>query len=567
MPKISKSKLIFWFSFSLTFAVIFGICGLRQVFQGAYTVQDDARQHVFWMQRFIDPELFPQDIIADYFQSVAPRGYSSLYSLFASIGVEPFLFNKLLPLILGIIATAYCFGVCIQIFPVPFAGFISTLLLNQNLWLGEDLSSGTPRAFIYPLLLAFLYYLLKRSLLPCLVTIVLQGLFYPHTVLISAGVLFLQIFSWQDRLPKINKKESNYFFCCTGLATALLSLLPYALKTSEFGSVITVSEARALPEFLSQGRTAFFLDNPLVFWLSAERSGIFPREWKYILLFCFGCLLPILQRCPSRFPLAQKINGKVIVLLQILLASLAMFFLAHVLLFKFHLPSRYTQHTLRILIALADGIFITVVLDSVYQWIGKRIKKYFPTQKYIVRGLIGILAIASILYPSYAARLYPQRLGYLKGEASSLYQFFSQQPKESLVASLTREADFIPTFSKRSVLVSKEYSIPYHTGYYEQLRQRNTDMIRAQYTQNLEEVKDFIEKYGIDFWLLEKDAFKPEYVENNNWIMQFQPAATKAIEEMKQGNLSALSKLTAQCTVFEDKDFIVLQGRCIKSHS
>lgn len=62
----------FWFSLSLTFSAIYSILGLREAFSSEYVVQDDARQHVFWMLRFLDPELFPQDLIANYFQSVAP---------------------------------------------------------------------------------------------------------------------------------------------------------------------------------------------------------------------------------------------------------------------------------------------------------------------------------------------------------------------------------------------------------------------------------------------------------------------------------------------------------------
>ncbi|NJM85550.1 MAG: hypothetical protein HC839_05410, partial [Leptolyngbyaceae cyanobacterium RM2_2_21] len=39
----------------------------------------------------------------------------------------------------------------------------------------DDVVSATPAAFIYPLLLAFLYYLLRRSRLPCLLSIFSNG--------------------------------------------------------------------------------------------------------------------------------------------------------------------------------------------------------------------------------------------------------------------------------------------------------------------------------------------------------------------------------------------------------
>ena len=150
-----------WFCLSLTLAIICRILGIIPGFSNRYIVQDDARSHVFWMARFLNPKLFPNDIIADYFQSVAPKGYTYFYQLFSLIGIPPLLLNKFLPITLGLIATAYCFGVAIQILPVPLAGFLSTLFLNQNLWLKDDLISATPRAFFYPLFLGFLYYFLN----------------------------------------------------------------------------------------------------------------------------------------------------------------------------------------------------------------------------------------------------------------------------------------------------------------------------------------------------------------------------------------------------------------------
>ena len=93
----SRSHTIFWLTLSLTFAAVYGFLGLRQAFSAEYIVQDDARQLVFWMMRFVDRELFPNDFIANYFQSAAPAGYSILYKIAATIGIPPLFFNKILP--------------------------------------------------------------------------------------------------------------------------------------------------------------------------------------------------------------------------------------------------------------------------------------------------------------------------------------------------------------------------------------------------------------------------------------------------------------------------------------
>ena len=356
---MTDNKFNFWLLLSIVMAILFSFSGLKLAFSSIYTIQDDARQHVFWMQQFNDPDLFSNDLIAKYFSSVAPLGYKSLYWIANFIGIEPFLFNKILPLIIGIFTTIYIFLICLEIFPVPFAGFIAALLLNQNLWMLDDLVSGTPRAFFYPLFLAFIYYLLRFSLLPCLLVIILQGLFYPQVVLISAAILAIKLLcQWLESHNLIQQwKNSNIsdediknsfftsitnnkrqqhstssswvislrFFYLTGLVLAIFILAIYALQTSEFNQVINLETAKSLTEFYSEGRNTFFLDNQAEFWLVGQRSGFLPREWQYVLLSSFGLCLPILRLYPPRFPLVTKIDNKIEIIWQIFLASLLMF--------------------------------------------------------------------------------------------------------------------------------------------------------------------------------------------------------------------------------------------------
>ncbi|MGK7894517.1 MAG: hypothetical protein AB4372_13050, partial [Xenococcus sp. (in: cyanobacteria)] len=140
-------------SLSLAFTFVYAFLALKKALSGEYVIQDDARQHVFWMRRFLDSQLFPHDLIADYFQSVAPWGYSSLYRIMAWLGIDPVFLSKLLPLPLALLTTTYCFWFCLELLSLPITGFIAALLLNQNLWMQDGLVSATPKAFIYPIFL------------------------------------------------------------------------------------------------------------------------------------------------------------------------------------------------------------------------------------------------------------------------------------------------------------------------------------------------------------------------------------------------------------------------------
>jgi hypothetical protein len=538
-------KFKFWLTISIIVAVLFSLSGLKLAFETPYTVQDDARQHVFWLQRLNDAELFPNDLIANYFSSVAPIGYKFLYWLANLFGLDPFLFNKILPVFIGTGSSIYMFLVTVEIFPVPFAGFLSSLLLNQNLWLINDVVSGTPRAFFYIFFLGFIYYLLRQQLLFCLLFIVLQGGFYPQAVLISAGIALLKLIT--------NKQKWYFYLICLTLAIAILAI--YKLQTSEFDRVMTLEIARQLPEFYPGGRSSFFSNRWWDFWLVGERSGFFPYEWEYVLLSSFGLLLPFIIIHPERFKLAKYINYRVEIIGQILLVSFCLFCLAHLFLFKLHLPSRYSQHTWRIAIALTNGIVLTIFL----KWLSDRVDK----NKKNLQRLIVAVAILVILLPTYIVQnSYPYRFSYATGEAPELYQFLQQQPKDSLIATLSKEGDFIPSLAQRSVLTSREYSIPYHWDYYRQIRQRTKDLIQAQYSDSQADITQFVQKYQPNFWAIDKNAFEDDYLEGNRWLQQFQPETQNATANIQRDQPLMVDKID-RCRIFETPKLNLLDAQCV----
>jgi hypothetical protein len=565
-PQI-KNRFRFWLGLSLVFALIFGIDNINLAFSDRYLIQDDARQHIFWMQKFVDRELFKNDLIADYFQSVAPLGFTSLYQFFVSLGISPFIFNKILPLFLGLITTGYSFAICIEIIPVPLAAFLSTLFLNQNLWLMDSLSSGTPRSFVYPIFLAFIYYLLKKSLFLCLLTIVIEASFYPQLIFISIILLILQLFSWKNKTIVLLKE--NIFLVTSSLCVAIVSLLIYAPNSAKFAPILSADVAKNLPELAEGGRTAFFLHDRLFFWLLAPRSGFFPHEWLYawsyisicVFFCCLGLFLIWLDRRFGWFPLCRKIEGRSFIFWQVIVASLIAFSIAHLYLFKFHLPSRYTQHSIRLLMAWGDGIVVAILLQPIFKALSKNIWKSSK-----IKTLTIVLSILIFFIPVYVAKAnaqYLEAIGFLQGKAPLLYQFLSDRPKDSVIASLSEEADFIPSLAHRSVLVSEEYSIPYHQGYYRQIRKRTQDLIAAQYSQNLQEIQEFIQRYRINLWLLDRSAFETSYLEQNKWIQQFNREAKQAIENLSSDREPIVKQMQSRCQVFEDKNLVLLDTSCL----
>jgi hypothetical protein len=543
-----------WFALSLAGSLYFGIVTLLYVLHQPYIVQDDARQHVVFLQRLVETR-FSQDLIADYFTAIAPAGYKLLYWSAAKLGISPLAFAKLLPLGLSLITTAYVFFVCLELLPVPLAGFLATLILNQLVWLKSDLVSATPRAFVYPIFAAFLYYLLQRSLFPCLFTILLQGLFFPQLVFIQVFTLLIHLFS-----PRSNKRF-DYRFAVSGVLVAGFVLLPYALNLSAFGKAITAEQMRLMPEYGSEGRNQYFGVSAWRFWLLGN-SGIRIPWFPSLGLVGFG--LPLLQNARQKFPLVQRISPQVKILWQVLLASGIMYGLAHLLLLKLHFPSRYTYHTLRIVLAMAAAIVLTVLIDAGWRWL-RQVGK-LRLREALMLGFTGIVAATVIIVPA-VPPLFLQFQGWIVGNAPALYRYLAAQPSETLVASLAQETNSLPAFAKSSTLVGREFALPHHPRYYNQFKQRTIDLIQAQYSSKSTDLIRFIDQYGIDFILLEPDSFSPDYLLNQDWLIHssFQNIVLRAVEQLRQGNQPALISLISQCRVISELNFTLVDASCIKT--
>jgi hypothetical protein len=553
-----------WLGLSLLFALLCGLLVVGGPLRNSLVVQDDARQHVFWMRRFLDPELFPGDLLADYFQSVAPVGYTALYWSLATLGLDPLLASKLLPLPIALVTSLFSFLAFLRIFPIPAAAFVATLLLNLALWSKDDVVSATPRAFLAPCFLLFLYCLVQRAFWRCQLALALLGLFYPQGVFVSVGMLGLGLVQWADRRPRLSRDRGDYLFFLGGIVTALLVLVPFASNTAEYGPTITAAQARNELEFLPGGRVVFFRDDPWEFWVTADRSGLLPRPPAPTLLW-IGCLLPAIVLWKSQFPLVEQLAAGVRSLPQLLLASVGMFVLAHALLFRLHYPSRYTGFSFRVLLSFATAVVLLVVLDALFRWATRGAVRQSRWRQVLVLGSTAVIGLGLITYPMLIG-LRGERFGFsnfVTGRIPPLYEFLLRQPKDAVTASISGQADYLPTFAQRPIVVGPEYGIPLHVGYYRQLRERAEDLLRAQYSPDASEVKAVIEKYHVRFWLLERTSFTREYLLGSDWLRQFRPSMEAAVARLDRGETPALSQVARRCTVLATPSYVVLDARCI----
>ncbi len=512
----SRSPLVdrveIWFGASVAAGTVAGALALREAFAGPYVIQDDARQHVFWMASLVDPALFRGDLIAEYFRSVSPPGFRALYQLFALFGVHPLLLAKLLPFALGVATAALAFDVLRRAGARPFVAFLGAWLLVQNLFLLDALTNATPRAFVYPLFLLLLRERIRGSLPGTGVAAAALALFYPQVALVAALALALSV-GWSDR--------RSIAGAALGIALIGAALAPHLAGDGGFGPVLSRGVAKTLPALSPGGRSSFFDPDAARFLLCGERSGLLPLEWcraRAMLLPAAPVLLLLLP--VALLLMAPAFDRRLWV--AVVLASVALFACSHLLLFRMHLPNRYTQHTLRILLALGAGAAAGRVALSLLE----RSR----------HGVPAALLVASALI---ATPFVSQRVawhGYVHGDHPGLYAALRRTPKDTRIASLLPEAANLPAFTSRPVLVSVEHALPYHLGYFARLSERAADLSLGESTSSARVLRAVIEKDRIGVWLVARRG------------------------------LIAGAAITARaeaCTIYQEAELVLLDARCL----
>jgi hypothetical protein len=539
----------FWFACSMLYALVCASLALRQALAGEYVLADDVRQHVFWMFRFLDPKLFPNDPIADYFQSIGSPGFVALYRFFAALRIDPLLASKLIPFGLGLLTAGFLFGAALRILRSPSAAALATILLSQCIWLSSDLCSATPRAFFYPLFAVFLFYYVGHSRMAVLIVVFLQALFFPPGAMVSLAVIALDLVQVSKGRPQFTRDYRTYFFCALNVAVVLLAVVPYLRGAQKFGPMITYAQARQMSEFAPGGRVPFFYPDLWNYWMHGA-GGLHIQSRPSWLFAAF--LWPIFAFFPRAFPLLGRAYGQI--LLRIAGAAFILFAISHALLFRMYLPSRYTQHTGRILLAVAAAAVIIALVDSLLRWSlsrGSRLASVFASV------LAALLLVWIVCFPLCLTHF--PRVSYITGNAPNLYRFFAAQPPTIRIASIADEANNLPVFCRRSIIFGVETAVPFHPGYYLPLRQRGLAIAGAQYSPDLAVVQQCIREQQIDFWLLDRGAFTSEHLRYNRVLRQL----GLEIPDNFSAVAPFLQHPPKRCVVFADPHFIVVDARAV----
>lgn len=550
-----------------------------------YRVVKDV-QNSYWMARYQDPTLFATDYLLGYrlievdvlgLQFILyPRslGYGLLFYL-ASFVIDHIWLSKWLAFALMPLCVTYLFklgkllgdNLTAMSLSLLFVFFI--LASHQS----TSIAGGLQRAFAVPLLIIFLYYMIREQCIGAGLMIVMSALFYwpnfPLTVL-AYGLSLIKV---EPRFKvSLNMTRSRLLPLVGSL---LLSMLFIALEVAvEFKSFVPKDvPVFQDPSYQSKGATPMFINFP---WLG--RGGIFDTGTdvlNFIVLLGLGALI---YRIVGRRSL-QRLPGACWRLLAagIIMYAASFFFLLGLSSSVLYQPSRYTRSTLFLLalcfVGLNWGDFLkkapnwfrrkaplliffivslTLALVATYLlfptrllllpllwfmglilggmavvlggsslfWLTRRGRRLRGAGRFVIPLAIGIIVVSAGVF--YIRTLGIRTINPSDAERD-IYEFIGSLPKDAVLAGDPVVMSGIPLFSQRSVLFRD-----LHPNMNPNAPIFILDFFDAQYAESAETVLDFCQRYNVSYLVLDTTDFTPDYLAKGDFF--YQPYNERIVE-------------------------------------
>ncbi len=466
-----------------------------------YTINDDVRQQIYWMQQYRDSSLFQDHLLSDYAKSYVPWGVQFLYWVAASI-MEPILFSKVLTAILFIAASSLMYAIVHEVADRRSGLMTLAIFFYFGNSLGS-ISGGLSRGFVFPLLLAYLYLLLRKKYSEAGLVLLAQSLVNPYLFLIGFFTHILAGFpTIKNRNPTVHYTGTAFFSRPYG--NYVLSLIPAAIglcllifrytvaQSLEIGPVASLADMEGQPEFTALGRYEILPLRPLPYEFVRPFLKYPPFGFFSVLATIIGvvlyCALVIRGANRSMIPAALR---RMNTLHYLLAASLVLYMLARIFLLQLFLPERYLEYPLTIVYCIFLGLIGGAVLA--------RIPRIFFCLVLGVLLLCGAGRLHSIAISDYQ-------------EQQSLYEFFEQSPTDTLIAGHPEVMDNVMTFARRKVFLSYELSHPWYLQYWSTIKQRTNDFFAAYYGDNPDKIISFCRNNGISYLVVRESDFAEESV-------------------------------------------------------
>lgn len=485
-----------WLIVALLAAGVFCLAH-RLGFLSPYVVNDDVRQQIYWMARYLDPSLYPPDLLGDYAAAYVPPALKALYFGAAKgFGCDPILFSKLLTGALFVVLALAFFGLGLAL-EGRILGYCCLAAACCLPYFLKNISGGLSRSFAPPLLALFFLAWLRRSGRGMALALAAQALFIPYIAVLCAFCACCDAFWGRivDRAPGPFPARPWHGLVLLA-AAGLVWSFNHALTVDGFGPLVGRAALAAGPEFSAHGRLDLFpLPNPffdLLYW-PFESIGLFLDIGLYAGIASLAVLLPFVVVGARRAPWAELAARAGRPAAMLLAGSLTLYVLARIVALRLFVPDRYIAYTINLLYALALAVVLRHALAGILSRAGGR-------------GALLALSLAVGLWRLSGVGLYDYRAD------AALYAAVRELPKDALLAGNPEDMDTVLTFGRRNVVASFELAHPWSVGYWRLYAPRLAHQAEAYYAKDPAKVLEFARAYGVTHMVVREADLTPAAV-------------------------------------------------------
>jgi energy-converting hydrogenase Eha subunit A len=516
--------------FAFILAVLVGVFLHWPAFQQSDRMHENWRQSPHWTSPHTQ-QFQPDDLLIRYAQFNTSPFSNWLYKNLARTGIDIFwgkffavLFFSITTLLIFITGQAMAGSAC---------GWIAISIFMFFPAIFKEFSGGFMSAFSAPFLCLTVFVIYRKKWKWAVPIMLIEAVSYPMAAIHSGMIFLVDILAHDTRtLLDRNKWKNKYIWLsiAAALGIALISL-KYIGSSHEFGKLVTRTEISNLKEFTWKGRSAL-IPVPSLWHQFSKQWG----DFFHLGLF----LIPYIFLTKDVFKLPRG-------LYQILSASIIMYILADIFLFRLYFPDRYLHFSLPIFTALAGGFWWAQLFE----------KKPIKRTTILV---LALLIIATGIY-EFHETLRPGR-GTIKLNRHDLYTFIRAIPDRPMIAVHPNLGSEIPLMTGKSVLVSRELSHPWWTAYWKTIHTRTQDLFQAYYTTDPQVLKNFIQKYNIDYWIIQPKYFAKKYLRKKRRIYM-EPFNRWIKKNLRPGKKALLNQIPAQYRLFDNGKFYVVSSEGI----
>jgi hypothetical protein len=512
-------------------------------------IQDDVRDFLLWGARITDPGALRGDYMADYWQSVSPPLFRWIFYAGASLGIRPYILAKFLPLPLLFVCASVGWRLAmVMTGNRPRAAFIAASFLLAAIIHEDSIFSGTPRSFSPALLLVLFYAIVSKRDLVASLSILLLAAFYPASAIVGFTMFaFSKVTSL--RPPRIDLSLRSILFVGGTAVLMTAAVIPFLIHASPWGPTLTLAQAHSMPNMMTlTGRSTIVGPSGGIGWLCSSRMGYFPA-----IISCGGDVpAAFLLDLPLALPMvvlairaARKADpGPDRLYLIAFAATLIWYFIAIAVAFRLHLPSRYSQRVLEVLVGLGIG-----------QMIGGWLESRRP-------ALTGKIRAANVATFTILTALYLTPITDVRHPADpQLIAHIAALPPETRIGGVSDDLDFIPALTGRSVLAAPEQAVPYQLGYYGKVAPSLRASLVMVSTPDLNELRQTLAEHPADYILAEREMLDRRTIDGR--FPSVLPAESQAASFHLQTARPAFLAAGPQCLNYASKTFLLVDARCV----